>query len=43
MPLAFCVMAVLLIPILIRKKSSMIQGILLLAIYVAYCAVSFAG
>ena len=43
MPLAFCVMAVLLIPILIRKKSSRIQGILLLAIYVAYCAVSFAG
>lgn len=43
MPLAFCVMAVLLVPILIRKKSSRIQGILLLAIYVAYCAVSFAG
>lgn len=41
MPLAFLVMAVLLVPILIRKKSSRIQGVLLLGIYMAYCVVSF--
>lgn len=41
MPLGFLVMAVLLIPILIRKKSSRIQGIALLAIYAVYCITSF--
>ena len=41
MPLALLVMAVLLIPILIRKKSSRIQGIALLCIYVTYCVASF--
>ena len=40
MPLALLVMAVLLIPILIRKKSSRVQGIALLAIYAAYCVAS---
>ena len=40
-PLALLVMAVLLIPILIRKKSSRVQGIVLLAIYAAYCVASF--
>ncbi len=41
MPLAFLVMAVLLAPILIRKKSSRVQGVVLLGIYVLYCIVSF--
>ena len=41
MPLGFLVMAVLLIPILIRKKSSRVQGIALLAIYAVYCIASF--
>lgn len=41
-PLAAAVMAVLLVPILIRKKSSRIQGIALLGIYAVYCIVSFA-
>ncbi|MBD5395530.1 MAG: calcium/sodium antiporter [Lachnospiraceae bacterium] len=41
MPLALLVMAVLFVPILIRKKSSRIQGILLLGIYVTYCITSF--
>lgn len=41
MPLSLLVMAVLLIPILIRKKSSRVQGIALLAIYAAYCVASF--
>ena len=41
MPLALLVMAVLLIPILIRKKSSRVQGIALLVIYAAYCVASF--
>ena len=41
MPLALLVMAVLLVPILIRKKSSRIQGIALLCIYVTYCVASF--
>ncbi len=41
MPLACLVMAVLIVPILIRKKSSRIQGIMLLSIYAVYCAVSF--
>jgi cation:H+ antiporter len=40
-PLAALVMAVLLLPILVRKKSSRIQGILLLGIYAAYCITSF--
>ena len=41
MPLALLVMAVLLVPILIRKKSSRLQGVALLGIYTAYCVVSF--
>lgn len=41
MPLGFLVMAVLLVPILIRKKSSRVQGIALLAIYAVYCVASF--
>jgi len=41
MPLALLVMAILIIPILIRKKSSRIQGALLLGIYVWYCVSSF--
>lgn len=41
MPLACLVMAILILPILIRKKSSRIQGIALLGIYVVYCVVSF--
>lgn len=43
MPLACGVMAVLLVPILIRKKSSRAQGIILLGIYIAYCVASFIG
>lgn len=42
MPLALLVMAVLIVPILIRKKSSRVQGIALLVIYAVYCAASFA-
>ena len=41
MPLALLVMAVLLVPILIRKKASRLQGVALLGIYAAYCVVSF--
>ena len=41
MPLALLVMAVLILPILIRKKSSRVQGIVLLATYAAYCISSF--
>ncbi|MDO4304886.1 MAG: calcium/sodium antiporter [Bacillota bacterium] len=41
MPLACLVMAVLIVPILIRKKSSRIQGIALLCIYAVYCVASF--
>lgn len=41
MPLACLVMAILILPILIRKKSSRIQGIALLGIYAVYCVVSF--
>lgn len=41
MPLALLVMAVLLVPILIRKKSSRLQGIALLGIYATYCITSF--
>ena len=41
MPLGLLVMAVLLIPILIRNKSSRVQGIALLAIYAVYCIASF--
>ncbi len=40
-PLAIAVMAVLLVPILFRKKSSHIQGITLLGIYILYCVISF--
>ena len=41
MPLACLVMAILVVPILIRKKSSRIQGIALLGIYAVYCITSF--
>lgn len=41
MPLACLVMAILILPILVRKKSSRIQGIALLGIYAVYCVVSF--
>lgn len=41
MPLACLVMAVLIVPILIRKKSSRLQGVMLLGIYALYCAASF--
>ena len=41
MPLAALVMLVLLVPILIRKKSSRIQGIALLCIYAVYCVAAF--
>lgn len=41
MPLALAVMAVLIVPILLRKKSSRVQGVLLLGIYVVYCVASF--
>lgn len=41
MPLAFLVMAILVVPILIRKKSSRVQGIALLGIYAVYCVASF--
>lgn len=40
-PLAAAVMALLVLPIIIRKKGSRVQGVLLLAIYVAYCVMSF--
>lgn len=41
MPLALFVMAVLILPILICKKSSRVQGIVLLGTYAAYCISSF--
>ncbi len=41
MPLACLVMLVLVVPILIRKRSSRLQGIALLGIYAAYCITSF--
>ncbi len=37
MPLALLVMIILTVPILIRKKSSRLQGAVLLAIYLIYC------
>ena len=40
-PLAILVMVILIVPILFRKKASRLQGIMLLAIYAAYCVVSF--
>lgn len=42
MPLSCLVMAVLIVPILIRKKSSRLQGAVLLGIYALYCVASFA-
>lgn len=41
MPLALLVMAVLIVPILFRKKSSRAQGVVLLGIYAVYCIASF--
>lgn len=40
-PLAALVMAILIVPILFRRKASRLQGIALLAIYAAYCVASF--
>lgn len=40
-PLAIMVMAILLIPILVRKKSSRVQGVVLLSIYILYCIQAF--
>ncbi len=40
-PLAALVMMILLVPMLIRKKSSRVQGAALLAIYAIYCVASF--
>ena len=40
-PLAALVMAILIVPILFRRKASRLQGIALLAVYAAYCVVSF--
>lgn len=42
-PLGALLMAILLVPIMIRKKGSRIQGIVLLGIYVVYCLFSFAA
>lgn len=39
-PLAMAVMLILTVPILIWKRSSRVQGILLLAIYFGYCAMA---
>ena len=41
MPLSLLVMAILLVPILVRKRASRVQGVSLLCIYVAYCILSF--
>ena len=41
LPLAVMVMAILLIPILMRKKSSRVQGGVLLSIYILYCIQAF--
>lgn len=41
-PLGAAVMAILTVPILIRKKASRVQGISLLAVYAGYCLASFA-
>ena len=40
-PVMFAVMALLTVPALIRNKLSRVQGIILLAIYCAFCAVQF--
>ena len=40
-PLMFAVMLLLTVPALIRGKLSRVQGVLLLAIYAAFCAVQF--
>lgn len=40
-PVALGVMAILVIPALIRQKLSRVQGILLLAIYAAFCTIQF--
>lgn len=40
-PLGILVMGILFVPILIRKRSSRIQGIFLLGIYATYCMMSF--
>ncbi len=42
-PLMFIVMALLTIPALVRGKLSRVQGIVLLAIYAAFCAFQFLG
>ena len=40
-PLAALVMALLVLPAIFRKKLSRWQGILLLAVYAAFCTVQF--
>ena len=42
-PLMFLVMALMTIPALVRGKLSRVQGIVLLAIYAAFCAFQFLG
>lgn len=42
-PLGILVMAILFVPILWKKKAYRIQGITLVAIYAAYCIISFAA
>ncbi len=40
-PVMFAVMLILTVPALIRQKLSRVQGILLLAIYAAFCVIQF--
>ena len=40
-PVMFAVMLLLTVPALIRGKLSRVQGILLLAIYAAFCVIQF--
>jgi len=41
-PVMLAVMALMCLPALVRKKLSRVQGILLLAIYAAFCVIQFA-
>ena len=43
LPIALGAMILLIIPMLIRKKGSRIQGALLLLGYIGYCVWSFVG
>ncbi|MBO5269754.1 MAG: sodium:calcium antiporter, partial [Clostridia bacterium] len=40
-PVMLLVMLILVVPTMLRNKASRVQGILLLSIYVAFCACSF--